>query len=194
VTGVTFLAVQLAAKRLQIIHEVVPTATVGYLINPINPQLEAERLEVETAARSLGVRLAIMETRTPAELEQAFANLAEQKVGAILPAADTLFYVHDDLLIGLAARYAVPTIYIGRRWVAAGGLVSYAGDYSDAFRIAGNHAGRILKGEKPANLPVQQSTRTEMVLNLRTAKALGVKVPDLGPAARQRGHRVMRLS
>jgi putative ABC transport system substrate-binding protein len=175
VTDATFLTIRLAAKRLEILHQIVPTATsIGYLINPNNPQLEAESREGEAAARSLGVRIVAAKVATSDEIGLAVASLMEQKVGAMLPAADALFVVHAD---ALANRYALPTIYIAPQWVRAGGLISYGGDYTEAHRIAGTYVGRILKGEKPSGLPVQQTTRVEMTLNLKTAKALGLTIP-----------------
>jgi putative ABC transport system substrate-binding protein len=178
VTGVTFLTIRLVAKRFEILHQIVPTATsIGYLINPNNPQLEAESREVEAAARSLGVRVVAAKVSTADEIGLAVASLVEQKVGAMLPAADTLFVVHGEMLVALADRYALPTIYIGPQYVRAGGLVSYGGSAGEAYRIAGTYVGRILKGEKPSDLPVQQSTRIEMTVNLKTAKALGLTIP-----------------
>jgi putative tryptophan/tyrosine transport system substrate-binding protein len=178
VTGVTFLAIQLVAKRLEILHQIVPTAeSIGYLINPNNPQLEAESREVEAAAHSLGVRVITAKVSTGEEIGLAVASLMEQKISAMLPAADILFVDHYDMLVALAARYALPTIYIGARWVRAGGLISYGGDAIEAYRLAGTYVGRILKGEKPSDLPVQQTTRVQMTANLKTAKALGLTVP-----------------
>jgi putative tryptophan/tyrosine transport system substrate-binding protein len=168
VTGVTFLAIQLVAKRLEILHQIVPTAeSIGYLINPNNPQLAAESREVEAAARSLGVRVVAAKVSTGDEIGLAVASLMQQKVGAMLPAADILFVVHDDMLVALAGRYAVPTIYIGSSWVRAGGLISYGGDAIEAYRLAGVYVGRILKGEKPTDLPVQQTTRVKMTVMSR---------------------------
>jgi putative tryptophan/tyrosine transport system substrate-binding protein len=178
VTGATFLTIRLVAKRLEILHQIVPTATaIGYLINPNNPQLEAESHELEAAARSLGVRVVAAKASTADEIALAVARLTEQKVGAMLPAADTLFAVQGEMLVALADRDALPTIYISPWWVRVGGLVSYGGDPSEADRIAGTYVGRILKGEKPSDLPVQQTTRVEMSVNLRTAKALGLTIP-----------------
>ncbi len=179
VTGATFLTIRLVAKRLEILHQIVPTATsIGYLINPNNPQLEAESREVEAAARDLGVRVVAAKASTADEIGLAVASLMEQKVGAMLPAADTLFVVQAEMLVALADRYALPTIYIGAQWVRAGGLVSYSGNGGyEAHRIAGTYVGRILKGAKPSDLPVQQSTRVEMTVNLKTAKALGLTIP-----------------
>ena len=179
-TGASFLTSELTAKRLELLHEIVPAATlIGFLFNPTNSVGEAERREAEIAARILGVRLVLAHASTASETEAAFAILVEQRIGALLVAGDPLFAnVQRDQLVAFAARHAVPAIYEQREIVPAGGLMSYgAKDISGAYRLAGNYAGRILKGEKPADLPVQRSTRTEMVLNLKTAKALGLTVP-----------------
>jgi putative tryptophan/tyrosine transport system substrate-binding protein len=178
VTGATFLTIRLVAKRLEILHQIVPTATsIGYLINPNNPQLEAESREVEAAALILGVRLVVAKASTADEMGLAVASLMELKVGGMLPAADTLFAVHAEMLVALADRYALPAIYIAPQWVRAGGLISYGGDNTEAARIAGTYVGRILKGEKPADLPVQQVTKMKLAINMKTAKALGLTVP-----------------
>jgi putative tryptophan/tyrosine transport system substrate-binding protein len=147
------------------------------LINPNNPQLEAESREVEAAALILGVRLVVAKASTADEMGLAVASLMELKVGGMLPAADTLFAVHAEMLVALADRYALPTIYIGPQWVRAGGLISYGGDNTEAARIAGTYVGRILKGEKPADLPVQQVTKMKLAINMKTAKALGLTFP-----------------
>jgi putative tryptophan/tyrosine transport system substrate-binding protein len=180
VTGATFLTIQLVAKRLEILHQIVSTATsIGYLINPNNPQLAAESREVEAAARSLGVRLVVAKASTADEIGLAVASLKEQKVGAMFPAADTLFaVVQAEMLVALAGRYALPTIYIGPRQVRAGGLVSYSGNVGfESSLIAGTYVGRILKGARPSDLPVQRTTRVELAINLKTAKGLGLTVP-----------------
>jgi len=177
-TGVSFLTTALIAKRLQLLHEIVPAVTtIGYLVNPTAPQAEAERREAETAARVLGVRLVILSTSTPREIEGAFAILAERRAGALLGGADTLFMLQRAQLTELASRHALPAIHFAREFVEAGGLMSYGANISDADRLAGNYAGRILKGEKPTELPVQQSTKVELAINLRTAKALGLEIP-----------------
>jgi putative ABC transport system substrate-binding protein len=179
-TGASFLTSELTAKRLELLHEIVPAATlIGFLFNPTNSVGAAERREAEIAARILGVRLVIANASMASEIEAAFAILVEQRIGSLLVAGDPLFTnVQRDQLLALAARHAVPAIYETREIVDAGGLMSYgAKDISGTFRLAGNYAGRILKGEKPADLPVQRSGRTETALNLKTAKALGIKVP-----------------
>jgi putative tryptophan/tyrosine transport system substrate-binding protein len=179
-TGASFLTSELTAKRLELLHEIVPAATlIGFLVNPTNAVDEADRREAEIAARILGVRLVIANASTAGEIEAAFAILVEERIGALLIAGDPLF-TKGHQVVALAARHAVPAIYETRGNVEAGGLMSYgarATDISDLHRLTGTYTGRILKGEKPANLPVQRSTRTEMVLNLKTAKTLGIEVP-----------------
>ena len=178
-TGVTFLAQELTAKRVELLHELLPAVTtVALLVNPTtNPATDLQIKEAELAARLLGVRLVILRASTATEIDAAFASLDEKRVGALVVGADALFLGRRDELIALAARHGVSAIYPGREFVAIGGLMSYGADFSAVFRLAGTYAGRILKGEKPADLPVQRSTRIEMVLNLRTAKALGIELP-----------------
>jgi putative tryptophan/tyrosine transport system substrate-binding protein len=178
VTGFYYLVEALRAKRLELLHQMVPAATlIGYLVNPKRPAYEASVKETETAARILGVRLVIANASTASEIESAFVMLAAQRIGAILDMGDPLFYVQTDQLAALAARYAVPEMSAFRENVEAGGLMSYGPSVSDGWRLAGTYAGRILKGEKIADVPVQQSTRIEFVLNLKTAKALGLTIP-----------------
>jgi putative ABC transport system substrate-binding protein len=156
----------------------VPVATlIGYLVNPTSPLGELEKRDAETAARILGVRLIAVNASTLGEIEAAFEILLGQRIEALLVGGDPLFNQLSAQLTGLAARHAVPAIYHIRQIVDAGGLMSYGSDIADAERIGGNYVGRILKGEKPTDLPVQQSTRVEMALNLKTAKALGINVP-----------------
>ena len=177
-TGVTFLTTELFAKRLQLLHEFVPSvASVGCLVNPNLPATQSQIREIEAAARILGLRLMIANASTPDEIEPAIAMLVGNGVDAFLAAGDPMFFDQRDLIVTAAARYALPTVYAYREFVEAGGLMSYGGSVSDQNRIVGVYAGRILKGEKPADLPVQQSTRIEMMLNLKTAKALGIEVP-----------------
>jgi len=179
VTGVTWLAGQLTAKRLEALHQIVPAATsIGYLVNPTNPAVDVGTREAETASRALGVRLAILNAATPSEIEAAFGALVGRRMGAPLVSGDPLFFVQLDLLAGLATRYKLPAIHYLREFVDSGGLLSYGPSVSDAHRIAGTYVGRILKGEKPADLPVQQSTRIELAINLKTAKALGLSIPE----------------
>ncbi|HEY7299299.1 MAG TPA: ABC transporter substrate-binding protein [Xanthobacteraceae bacterium] len=180
ITGVNFLVGTLLAKRLQLLHEMVPgAASVGFLVNPEagHQFVTAQIAEIENAARTLGVHLNIAKASTPREIEPAFASLAGQRIGALLVHGDPLFSIERSLVADLAARYAIPASYGNREIATAGGLMSYAASFSDAWRLTGTYAGRILKGEKPADLPVQQSTDVELVLNLKTAKALGLAVP-----------------
>jgi putative ABC transport system substrate-binding protein len=179
ITGVSYFANALVAKRLQLLHEIVPAAaSIGYLVNPTNAaEVEARIKQAEIGARVLGVHLTILNASTPNEIERAFAILPEQGVGALLVDGDPMFGAHGNQLAALAARDGVPTIYQFRREVEAGGLMSYGASISDAWRIAGTYVGRILKGEKTADLPVQQSTRVELAINLKTAKTLGLTMP-----------------
>ncbi len=177
-TGVSVLLRTLAPKRLELLHEIVPAVTrIGFLENPRLPQFNDQVREVEKAADILGVELAVLKQGTLAEIEATFASLAERRVGALLCGTDILFFEQRNHLATLAARYAIPAIYGYRETTEAGGLVSYGASITDAVRLAGIYAGRILKGEKPSDLPVQQSTKIDMVLNLKTAKALGIEVP-----------------
>jgi putative ABC transport system substrate-binding protein len=177
-TGACYLFNALGPKRLELLREIVPSAKViGYLINPTNPSMESETTEMHAAVHSLGLEFRDQHVRNAQEIDAAFASFAQQKVDAVMAAADVLFIVQRDQLSALAARYKLPTSYHDRELVAAGGLMSYGPSQLDAYRQAGIYTGRILKGEKPADLPVVQSTNFEFVLNLRTAKALGVTVP-----------------
>jgi putative ABC transport system substrate-binding protein len=179
ITGVSFLTVQVMAKRLELLHQLVPAATtIGLLVNSASPQAANETAEAERAARILKVQLVTANASTPDGIEYAFATFAAQRIGALLCGADALFGVQRKQLAALAARHAMPAIYQISDTVRAGGLISYGANLSDALRIAGVYTGRILKGEKPADLPVQQSTKIEMVINLRTAKALGLTIPE----------------
>ena len=184
VTGATQLNLEVSPKRLQLLHELVPTATdVAYLINPSNP-IAAPSDDLQAAARTLGLTLHILSASSDRELELALAKVAQLRVGGLVGGADAFFNSRSRQLGELTARHRVPAVFQGREFVAAGGLVGYGGSVADSYRRAGIYAGRILKGEKPADLPVQQSTKVEMFLNLKTAKALGltVSLPLLGRA------------
>jgi ABC-type uncharacterized transport system substrate-binding protein len=180
VTGVALLAVELDAKRLELIHELIPKATVvGMLINPGNPQSEIQSREMQAAARSMGLQLHILNAATDSDFDSAFVTLVQQRADVLIIGADGVFTSRRKQLVALAARHAIPTIYQRREFVDAGGLISYGENLASAYRQAGAYAGRILKGEKPAELPVMQPTRFELVINLKTAKALGLTVPPI---------------
>ena len=180
ITGVATLSVELGAKRLEVLHELVPTATsIALLVNPTNPT-NADTLsrDLQVAARTRGVDLHVFHASTESDLDTVFASLRQLRASALIIASDAFFNSRTQLLTALAARHAVPTIYSYREYVTAGGLVSYGDILTDVYRLVGAYAGRILKGEKPADLPVQQSTKVELFINLKTAKALGLAVPD----------------
>ena len=179
VTGVVTLSVETTAKRLQLMHECVPAANlIAVLVNPANPvYTESQVGALELAARVLGVRLLILNASNQSDIEAAFATLVRERAGALLITGDTFFTTHQDQIVALAVRYLVPTIEQTREFAVAGGLMSYASDYQDAFHLVGNFTGRILKGEKPADLPVRQVTKVKLVLNIKIAKALGLTFP-----------------
>jgi putative ABC transport system substrate-binding protein len=173
VTGVSFLVNELGSKRLQLLHELVPTATViGVLVNPTAPNSQTETSDVEAAARVLGLRLQVENASNESEIDAAFARLIQQRVNALFVVGDAFFVARRDQLAALTARHALSASYNVRDQVAAGGLMSYGTSLTDAFRQVGVYTGRILKGEKPADLPVMQPIRFEFVINLKTAKAL----------------------
>ncbi len=177
VTGVFFLTGALVPKRLELLHEIVPAIkSIAFLIDPTGGA-SGQIVEAEAAARLLGVDLTVFYANTAAEIADAFASFPSQGIRALLPSSNAFFSNQRHQFTELAARYAVPAIYPYREYVEAGGLMSYGPSITDAARLEGTYVGRILKGEKPADLPVQQSTRIEMVLNLKTARALGIEVP-----------------
>jgi putative ABC transport system substrate-binding protein len=178
VTGFTFLTTDLLAKRVDLLLKAVPLAkSIGYLVNPMLPDVEDEIRVVEMATAALGVGLAVVKASTPSEIEAGFASLAEQRIGALLVDADAFLYVQRDQLAALAVRHAIPAIYALREYAEAGGLMSFGASLREAWRLGGTYVGRVLKGEKPGNLPVQQPARMEMVLNLKAARALGLELP-----------------
>jgi putative ABC transport system substrate-binding protein len=178
ITGASVLAEAYYAKGVELLHELLPQArSIALLANPTNPTADTGIRETEKAARSLGLSLRILHASNPGEIEQAFTMFAQDRSGGILVTADRLFSSQRDQLAALTVRYRVPCIYMGREWVQAGGLISYGANRSEAFRIVGNYAARILKGEQPADLPVQLATRIELTINRKTAKALGIEVP-----------------
>ncbi len=178
-TGVTLLNVVPMAKRLGLLHELVPTVkAIALLGNPTNPlQTEAERRELQVAARALGLELHILNASSDGEFDAVFTTLLQRGAKALVVQSDGLFTSQRDRLVALAARHAVPAIYGRREIVEAGGLMSYANDLPDSYRQAGIYCGRILKGERPADLPVIQPTKFEFVINLKTAKTLGLTFP-----------------
>jgi putative tryptophan/tyrosine transport system substrate-binding protein len=178
ITGVTSLNVEIGPKLLELLHEVVPTATVvALLLNPTNPNAETSSKGFQAAAGVLGVQLHVLHASTERDLDTVFATLAQQRGGALVIAPDVFFSNQKEQLAALALRHAVPAIFQSPEFAAAGGLMSYGGSLTDTYRQAGIYTGRILKGEKPADLPVQQVTKVELVINLKTARALGLVVP-----------------
>jgi len=178
VTGVSPLLSALGSKRLELLHLLVPKAAViGVLVNP-NYDADLQVREVQGAAVALGLKLKIIAASTEAEIDKAFTTLAQQGEAALFVANDPYFDSHRDQIIALAARDAIPAMYYTRGYAAAGGLISYGSNIADAYRQAGVYAGKVLKGAKPANLPVLQPTNFELIINLKTAKALGLDVPD----------------
>jgi putative ABC transport system substrate-binding protein len=178
VTGVAFLTGQLGAKRLELLRELVPTpTTIAMLANPNIPEHVAEQQDVQAAARALSQQLIILDVNNDQEIETAFATIVQRRTGALLCGAGAFFNSRRDRIVALAARYALPTIYVLREFVSAGGLMSYGTSITEAYRQAGIYAGRILKGERPTDLPVVQSTKFELLINLKTAKTLDVAIP-----------------
>ena len=179
VTGVAQLTVGLVPKELELLHEVVPTARVlALLVNPADPAVaEPELREMLAAAHTLGLELQVLNASTEPDFDAVFANVIQLRAGGLVIGTDVLFTSHSEQLAALAAHYAVPAVYKGREFAAAGGLLSYGSDITDLDRLAGTYTGRVLKGEKPADLPVQQATKIELIINLKTAKALGITFP-----------------
>jgi putative ABC transport system substrate-binding protein len=178
-TGATQLNMEVAPKRLQIFHELIPAATdFAHLINPADPVVaEIGMRELEAAARALGLKLHVLNAASEADFERVFATVAQRRLDGLVVGVDILFTGWSRQLGTLAARYRVPAIYQGREFAAAGGLMSYGGSTADSYRLAGAYAGRILKGEKPGDLPIQQSSKVEMIINLKSAAALGLTFP-----------------
>ena len=178
VTGVVILSEELAAKRLDLLHELVPkAAVVAVLVNPTNPVSDPQTRNLQDAARSLGLQLHVLRASTASEIDAAFASLVELRAGALVFGGGPFFTNQRVQIVGLAARHSVPAIYGVRLFPAAGGLMSYGADLADSFRQAGVYAGKILKGAKPADLPVEQAVKLELVINLKTARTLGLTVP-----------------
>jgi putative tryptophan/tyrosine transport system substrate-binding protein len=176
-TGVANSNLEVGPKKLQLLHELVPTATIiGLLVNPANPNNEIRSKDMQAAAHILGVELDVLRASTERDIDEVFANLVQARVGALVINPDPLFTGRIEQLVALAARYAMPTIY-NREFAAAGGLIGYGVNLADAYRLAGVYTGRVLAGAKPADLPVQRSTRVELVINLKMAKTLGITFP-----------------
>jgi len=178
-TGINILTAALEPKRLGILHQLVPQAeTIAVLLNPNFPSYERQLRDVQEAARAMGLKIHVLRAATDREIDTAFETVAQEHIAAITVAADPFFDTRRDKLVALAARHAVPTMYHFREFAAAGGLMSYGIDLRDTYRQIGVYAGRILRGAKPANLPVLQPTKFEFVINLKTAKALGLTIPS----------------
>ena len=178
-TGYNAFASELGAKGLALLHELVPSAaTFGFLTNPNDPISELTTRDVLATASVMGLKVQIFKAAIDREIDAAFANLVQTQTGALLVANDFLFNGRIEQIVELAARHAIPTMYAYREFAVAGGLISYGPSLTEEYRQAGLYAGRILKGEKPADLPVQQATKIELVINLKTAKALGLTIPD----------------
>jgi putative tryptophan/tyrosine transport system substrate-binding protein len=179
ITGVAGLYGELAAKRLELLHQLIPAASIAFLINPTNPVYAevVETKQAQSAAQTLGVRLLIINASSSSEIEAAFASLANRQAGALVVGGDIFFVTQGEQIIALAARHKVPAIYAYIEETIAGGLISYGERIAIAQRIIGVYTGRILRGEKPADLPIQQVTRVELAINMKAAKALGIEVP-----------------
>jgi len=179
-TGFNSFSSELGAKALALLHELVPgIATIGFLENPNNPRFEAyyER-DVLAAATVIGLKIQVLKARTDREIDAAFVSLVQARTGALLVGGDVLFNNRTEQLVALAARHAIPTMYSVREFVVAGGLISYGTSLIETYRQVGLYTGRILKGERPADLPVIQATKIELIINLKTAKTLGLQIPD----------------
>jgi putative ABC transport system substrate-binding protein len=179
VTGVVFFNAVLGAKRLELLRQLVPKVTTnGVLVYPNNPSTEAERRDVQAAAQAVGQQLIILDVSNDRDIETTFTTIVQRGAGALLVGTGAFLNSHRERLVALAAHHGLPASYGWREAVVAGGLMSYGASITDAYRQAGIYAGRILNGERPADLPVMRSTKIEFVINLRTAKALGLDVPD----------------
>jgi len=178
-TGINVLPFPLEGKRLGLLHEIVPqVAVIGVLLNPSEPQAGDRLGELQEAARAIGLRLHVLRASSDREIEAAFETIVQQRIAALAVAGDPFFDTRRDKLVALTARHAVPTGYPFREYPEGGGLMSYGTDLRDVYRQAGLYAARILKGEKPADLPVVQATKYELIINLKTAKALGLTIPS----------------
>ena len=191
ITGVSWFGVDLEPKQLSLLHELVPNATVIALLVDLNaPNATSRVSRVQAAAHVLGLQLVVLNVRTSSDIDMAFASLVRERAGALVVGAGAFLVSRRDQIIALAARHAIPAIYGFREYAADGGLISYGNDIPNAFRRAGVYTGRILKGDKPADLPVEQTTKFELVINLKTAKALGLDIPLIAARPRGRGDRM----
>jgi putative tryptophan/tyrosine transport system substrate-binding protein len=178
ITGVTWFSGELAGKRLALLHDIVPTiSTIGLLINANDPEESSQRADAQDAARRFNLKLVVMNASTEREIDAAFAAFAQQQVGAVIAGSDPFLLSRREQIVSLAARHRMPGIYSVREYVAAGGLMSYGNSLREAYRHAGLYVGRILRGAKPSDLPIERLTKFEFVVNLTTAKALGLTVP-----------------
>jgi putative tryptophan/tyrosine transport system substrate-binding protein len=175
---VSIISSALVSKQFELLHELVPqAAVVGVILNPSNPNVDFELSDLQSAARTMGVQLAVLRANTESGIEAAFVTLVQRRAGALLVEPDVFFLDRREQLVALAARHAIPTIYSRREYAAIGGLISYGANLADGYREAGVYVGQILKGTTPADLPVMQPTKYELAINLKTAKALGLTVP-----------------
>jgi putative ABC transport system substrate-binding protein len=177
-TGTTFLGSMVAPKQIGLLRDIVPKLeTIGLLLNPANPMTPAVEMEVETAAQSVSLKVVVARANAPGEIEAAFEKFAEQKTGALVIGSAVFFNRNRDRLVALAAAHGIPAVFNNREFAIAGGLMSYGADTADSYRQAGIYVGRILKGDKPSDLPIMQPIQFQLVINLKTAKALGLNVP-----------------
>jgi putative ABC transport system substrate-binding protein len=188
ITGVTLFMATLTPKRLELLSEVAPAAPLAIVINPRNPNAESEAQNAQAAAQQLGRDLRVLSAGNESEIDAAFATIVQQPGSAVMIATDPYFFIRRDQLAGLAARYGLPAVYFHRGFAAAGGLISYGATVTEENRIAGQYTGRILAGEKPGDLPILQPSKIELIVNLNTAKALGLAVP---PSILARAHEVI---
>jgi putative tryptophan/tyrosine transport system substrate-binding protein len=179
VTGVSWFSAELGSKRLTLLHDLVPNATtVALLLNPNNAETASQPAELQDAARALGLQLVILHASMVSDIYSAFATIVQNRIGALVVAADSFLASRREQITTLAARHAVPAVYVNREMAGAGGLMSYGNSLADGYRRAGIYTARVLKGEKPADLPVDQAAKFELIINIKTAKALGLEIPD----------------
>jgi ABC-type uncharacterized transport system substrate-binding protein len=176
-TGVTIFGPAAVTKRLQLLHAVVPEGVIAFLMNPNNPNGNLEMRAAQEAAASLGKQIVVLSVSSESELDAAFASMVQQRIGSLVGASDPFLFNRRDQIVSLAARHKIPAIYYLRDFAHAGGLMAYSNSLTDMYRLVGVYVGRILKGEKPAELPVIQSSKFDLTINLKTAKALGLTVP-----------------